>query len=209
MATKTQKTGDVSTRKSLPRVSSRPRTPKFVSVDSMFTVEEWAAMPDVKPRYELFNGKLVQKMTTTTAHAWAAGRMLTTLMAWGESEGWIFLPEGTGVKLGDYDASVPDIVGFAPGAKLDPEATYNTEIFIAVEVLSPGTAKRDRTSKKAGYEKIGVVVYIIIDPKTHVMEVHTLQDGKYSAPQILKSGEVWQPDEMPGLKLEVEKLWFK
>jgi Uma2 family endonuclease len=208
MATKTQKSGDVSTRKSLPRVS-KPRTPKFVPRDSMLTVEQWAAMPDVKPRYELVNGKLVQKMTVTTAHAWAAGRMLTLLTNWGDSQGWIFFPEGTGVKLGEFDGSVPDLVGFQPGTKLNPKATYNTNIFLAVEVLSPSTAKRDRTAKKTGYEKIGVQLYILVDPDAQTMEVYSLQNAKYGAPQILKSGDVWQPEELAGLKLEVEKLWFK
>jgi Uma2 family endonuclease len=58
------------------------------------------------------------------------------------------------------------------------------------------------------YESAGVLIYVIVDLKNRTLEVHRLQDGKYGKPEILQGDAIWQPDELPGLKLEVAKLWF-
>jgi Uma2 family endonuclease len=188
--------------------STRKRPEQFVSQDSMFTVEQWAAMPDTRPHYELVDGKLIQKMTTNTAHAWAAGKLLIALSQWGDTRGWTFLPEGTGVKLGEYGGAVPDLVGFSPEQQLRAEANYYEQPFLVAEILSRRTAKRDRTRKVSGYASIGVQLYLIIDPVARSLEVYSLQDGVYAAPQILKDSDVWQPADMPGLAVELQKLWF-
>jgi Uma2 family endonuclease len=188
--------------------STRKRPERFVSQDSMFTVEQWAAMPDTRPRYELVDGKLIQKMTTNTAHAWAAGKLLIALSQWGDTHGWTFLPEGTGVKLGEYGGAVPDVVGFSPNQQLRAEANYYEQPFLVAEILSKRTAKRDRTRKVSGYAAIGVQLYLIIDPVARTMEVHTLQNGVYAAPQVFKDNDVWQPAELPGVTVELQKLWF-
>lgn len=181
---------------------------KFVPRDALLTVEQWAAMPDTKPHYELVEGRLVQKMTANTGHAWAAGELLMALKQWGNERGWRFLPEGTGVKLGEFGGSVPDVVGFAPDQKLDAKAIYNERPFLVVEVLSKRTAKRDRTRKKSGYAAIGVQLYLIVDTEARTVEPYTLQNGIYGEPQLLSENEVWQPQELPGLRLEVARLWF-
>jgi Uma2 family endonuclease len=181
---------------------------KFVPRDALLTVEQWAVMPDTKPRYELVEGRLVQKMTTNTGHAWAAGRLLIEFSQWGDDWGWRFLPEGTGVKLGEFGGSVPDVVGYAPNQKLDAKANYNERPFLVVEVLSKRTAKRDRTRKKSGYSAISVQLYLIVDTEARIVEVYTLHDGAYGEPQVLKENDVWQPQNLPGLRLEVARLWL-
>lgn len=206
MATKTQNKATSSTRNGSPRV----RRPRFVLTDNKMTVEQWAALPDIKPRYELVDGRLEQKMTTTSKHAWTVGRLLSAFTRWGDDRGWIFLPEGVGIKLGQNDGAVADITGFSPGTKLQADASYFAQTpFLVVEVISRSTAKRDRNDKKIGYAQIGVHLYIIADPDNKTLEVYTLENGKYHSPQVLENGEVWQPDELAGLDVKVEKLWFE
>lgn len=189
--------------------SNKPKRRRpFVSLDGRLTVEQWAALPDTKPRYELIDGILVQKMTTTTAHAWAAGQFLFQCMTWGQTQGWTFLPEGTGVKSDEYNGAVPDVVGFAPDYRLAPEATYHERPFLIAEVLSPGTAKIDRTRKKEQYARGGVALYIIIDTRHQTIEVHRLENDAYGAPDVLSGSDVWQPAELPGLRLELARLWM-
>lgn len=207
MATKIQKPATSSTRTTLVRA---PKRSKFVITDNKMTVEEWAAMPDTKPRYELIDGLVFQKMTTTSKHAWTVGRLLSAFTRWGDELGWIFFPEGVGIKLSNNDGAVADVVGFAPGAKISAEETYFSAIpFLVVEVVSRSTAKRDRTDKKVGYAQIGVQIYLIADPDKKTLEVHTLKNGKYALPRVLGNGDVWQPEEFAGLQIEIEKLWIK
>ena len=204
--TMTMKSG--TTQKRRPE-STRKRPERFISQDSMLTVEQWVAMPHTRPHYELVAGKLIQKMTTNTAHTWAAGKLLIALSQWGDDRGWTFLPEGTGVKLGEFGGAVPDVVGFSPDQPLHADANYYEQPFLVAEILSKRTAKRDRTRKVAGYAAIGVQLYLIIDPVARTVEVHSLQDGVYGTPRVLEDNDVWQVDELPGLTLPVEKLWFK
>ena len=205
MATRTQAKTESSTRIKAPRV----QRDTFILTDNKMTVEEWAALPDLKPRYELIGGRLVQKMTTTSKHAWTVGELLFVLSTWGRGKGWIFLPEGVGIKLGENDGAVADISGFQPGTQLQPDATYFTQTpFLIVEVVSRSTAKRDRTDKKTGYARIGVQIYLIADPDKRTLEVYALKNEKYGSPQIMKDNDVWQPMQLPELQLEVARLWL-
>jgi Uma2 family endonuclease len=181
----------------------------FVSLDGLLTVDDWAALPDTKPRYELIDGKLVQKMTTTRRHTKAAGKFLRICDEWSDESGWQFFPEGTGVTITRRSGYVPDVVGFKPNAILDPDASYSDAPFLVAEVLSPGTAEKDRTLKLRDYARAGVPMYLLIDPSAHTLEVYRLQDDTYGAPEVLRENDVWQPDELPGLRVELARLWMK
>jgi Uma2 family endonuclease len=50
---------------------------------------------------------------------------------------------------------------------------------IIFEILSPSTAKKDKTVKFDLYEAEGVKYYIIVDPNDEVAKVYHLKDGKY------------------------------
>ena len=181
---------------------------KIVSLDAMLTVEDWLELPDTKPRYELLAGKLVQKMTTTSNHAWAAGQFLIALANWGQQKGWKFFPEGMGYKADANNGFVPDVVGFSPTQKVPSSVTYMTTPFLVVEVLSPGTAKRDRSRRREFHAVGGVQLYLIIDTGNRTLEVFRIEDGKYGDPEVLGGKDVWQPKELPGLKLELKNLWM-
>ncbi|RYG70658.1 Uma2 family endonuclease [bacterium] len=184
--------------------ASRP----FVSEDGLLAIKDWLALGDVKPRYELIHGKLVQKMTTSRRHTKAAGKFLIQCDIWGASKGWQFFPEGTGVYVSERVGYVPDVVGFEPDAQLDPDSVIDGSPFLVVEVLSPSTAAKDRNEKKVNYAKIGVKLYILIDPDTKTFEAHRLEGDQYGAPEALHNDDVWQPAELPGLRLELSQLWM-
>lgn len=200
--------------KNLTRPKASPGKPKtsrgVKSLDAMLTVDDWLALPDTKPRYELIEGQLIQKMTTTSDHAWAAGEFLYVCKSWGQQNGWKFFPEGMGYKAEPHNGFVPDVVGFSPHQHIEPGITYMTATpFLVVEVLSPATAKQDRTHKKELYAAGGVQIYIIIDPANRTMEIFRLQEGNtYSAPEVLGRKDVWEPEELPGLKLTLKDLWM-
>jgi Uma2 family endonuclease len=190
---------------------SKPKrvTPlRFVSEDGLLSVKDWLALGDVKPRYELIDGKLVQKMTTTRKHTKAAGFFLVQCINWGTALGWQFFPEGTGVYINERTGFVPDVVGFKPGVELNPDAAIDGPPYLIVEVLSIGTKSKDRNQKKRGYAQIGIEIYIIIDPDAQTFEVYRLENNTYGAPETLKDAEIWQPAELPGLRLELSQLWM-
>lgn len=189
-------------------MSTHVRRKGIVSPQSLMNVEQWAELPDVKPPYELIGGKLIQKMVTTNEHDWATSKFWRMCDEWADTSNWRFFSQGSGARFGPHDAFIPDVMGFPPDAKLDAKGTYNAPPFIAVEVLSRGTKSLDRREKKATYARAGVAIYVIIDTEKRAMEVHHLNDRAYAAAQVLMQGDVWQPSEMPGLKVELNRLWF-
>ena len=50
---------------------------------------------------------------------------------------------------------------------------------LTVEILSPGTALKDRNSKFYIYEEQKVKHYLIIDPEKNTVEIYILDDEKY------------------------------
>jgi Uma2 family endonuclease len=173
----------------------------------MFTVEQWAAMPDTRPHYELVDGKLIQKMTTNTAHAWAAGKLLIALSQWGDAGVGHFFPRARR-QVGRIWRNRPDVVGFSPDQQLRAEANYYERPFLVAEILSKRTAQSDRTRKVSSYAAIGAQLYLINESMARTVEVHSLRDDDYAAPQVFKNSDVWQPTELPGLTFELQKLWF-
>ena len=185
------------------------RAPKnVVPRDGLITVEQWAALGEVKPPYELINGVLVRKMVTTNEHDWTTGGILSLCRIWAADNGWRFFSQGSGTRLDLFNGFVPDVMGFPPDARLDAEATYNPPPFIVFEVLSTRTSKADRGDKLRAYEGAGVPLYVIVDLKKRALEIRRLKDGKYGKPEILQGEAVWQPAELPGLKIELARLWF-
>ena len=57
---------------------------------------------------------------------------------------------------------------------------------LIVEVLSPGTEKRDRGYKKNLYERCGVREYWIVDPVSLSVEVYLLENGKYELDEVYR-----------------------
>ena len=180
---------------------------EFISDDGLLSVRDWLAMGETKPHYELINGKLVQKPMKTYRQTKAVGSFLSGCLG-AEEHGWQFFIGGTGVYVSERIGYVPDVVGFAPGVEVDPEAAIEGAPTLVVEVLSPGTATKDRTDKKRNYARIGVQIYVLIDPERRIMEVFRLNGNRYSAPETLRENDVWKPVELPGLELELSKLWM-
>lgn len=185
-----------------------PKEKEFVSDDGLLSVRDWLAMGETKPHYELINGQLIQKMTTTRKHTKAAGKFLVQCDLWAETRGWQFFPEGTGVYVSERIGYVPDVVGFAPGVEVNPDAAVEGAPTLVVEVLSPSTATRDRTQKKRDYARIGVQIYILLDPIKKKMEVFRLNGNRFGPPETLRENEIWMPQDLPELRLELEKLWM-
>ncbi|MCD8133319.1 MAG: Uma2 family endonuclease [Clostridiales bacterium] len=80
--------------------------------------------------------------------------------------------------LGEDEWLVPDIIIVCDPREIKNGRYRGTPKFI-VEILSPSTAKRDRTLKKRKYEAAGVEELWLIEPKGKSLEIYYLEDGKY------------------------------
>jgi len=85
------------------------------------------------------------------------------------------IADGTDLYLTEKDRFVPDMMVVCDREKIKSDGVHGAPDLV-VEVLSPSTAKRDRTYKKDTYAKCGVREYWIVNPADKSVEVYRL-DG--------------------------------
>ncbi len=108
----------------------------------------------------------------------------------------------TALTRNDYE---PDVCYF--GLEKSVHFTDDQTLFPApdfvIEVLSDGTAKRDRGVKYTDYEAHGVLEYWLVDAETEIIEQYQLLDGSYKL--ILKASEGHiQSVALPGLRIPIQ-----
>jgi Uma2 family endonuclease len=78
---------------------------------------------------------------------------------------------------------------------------------LIVEILSPGTEKRDRKEKFFLYERVGVPEYWIVDPETQTIQVFRLSGGKYALAGEFRNEEILESPRLPGLPISVREVF--
>ena len=86
--------------------------------------------------------------------------------------------DGTDLYINKNEQFIPDGMVVCDPDKIRPDGVHGAPDLV-VEVLSPGTAKRDRGHKKDVYERCGVREYWIVSPMDKIIEQYVLQDGAF------------------------------
>lgn len=76
---------------------------------------------------------------------------------------------------------------------------------IVVEVVSPSSSKRDYDEKPSEYAALGIREYWIVDPIRQTVTIKTRWRGLWRD-RILKPGQSYTTDLLPGFKLEAKKI---
>jgi Uma2 family endonuclease len=106
---------------------------------------------------------------------------------------------GLGVDMGGRKTYyVPDLLVVKAAAVRRRKATefQPTDVRLAVEVLSPGSARADLVLKRHDYGAAGIPQYWIVDPVAQTLTVHAepFRDG-YRQEHVVKAGEPWTATE--------------
>jgi Uma2 family endonuclease len=112
------------------------------------------------------------------------------------------------VVLSNHDVVEPDLlVILADQADILTAQHVQGAPAIMVEILSPGTRRRDETLKRALYERAGVREYWTIDPDENVVTVYRF--GMSGVPTVTLNrgrGEVLTSPLLPEWKIAVDDL---
>ena len=166
-----------------------------LSPSTYWTAEMVRAIPDDRNRYECIDGELLVTPAPRWRHQDVVGELYLQLRLW--------LAQS---PLGKVTASPAD-VEIVPGTLVQPDLFVVPRdemgalphewhdiraILLAVEVLSPSTARNDRVIKRRFFARAGVPEYWIVDVDARVIERWTL--GAERA-VILGEGDVlhWSP----------------
>jgi Uma2 family endonuclease len=172
------------------------------------TAEEFAVWAEARPErhWELFEGVPQVQQPQNWGHARHILRVIRALeKAIALSGQRLFIgSQGLIVKAGPRAAFEPDVVVFA-GPMGDHDIIVPNPV-IAVEVLSPSTARKDLTVKLAGYFNApSIEHYLIVDWEDAEL-IHYRREGiGISKPAILREGVLEL--EPPGLKLQIADVF--
>jgi len=172
-----------------------------------WTAERVKALPADGNRYECVDGELLVTPAPRPRHQVALQTLFLRLHPYMAEHG-----------LGDALLSPADI-------ELDPETLVQPDLFVvpqgesrrlttwkdvsrlllAVEVLSPSSARADRIVKRRRYQRAGVPEYWVVDLDARLIERWRPGDER---PELLSDTLTWQPDpSSPALALDLGPLF--
>jgi len=159
------------------------------------------------PRYELIDGELLVSPSPRISHARAVTWLVLSLGNYlaRESVGEVAAAPAD-LQLLPESIVQPDIF-VAPGRKIRRAVTWDDvpDLLLAVEVLSPSTARYDRGVKRKLYQRAGVLEYWIVDIDAHLIERWRPADLR---PEIITGELVWNPPAATSaLTLDLAALW--
>jgi Uma2 family endonuclease len=189
----------------------------FISTET-FTQKEFKHWLDERPRsdinhYELLRGRIVMSPPAGWPHGSVESNIHTPLGTFVRThELGIVLGSSAGYDLPSGDTVEPDISfisadRFAAGPEPQEGKFIRIVPNLAIEVLSPATAQRDRTEKKAIYEENGVEEYWIVDTKRREIIVYNLSDKRFGRAKVYTAKDTIRSRTLGGFTLLVKGVF--
>lgn len=171
-----------------------------------YTAEMVRAIPDDGKRYELVYGELLVTPSPRLMHQAVVRRLVVSLD--------LYLREH---RIGEVFDSPADI-SWSPDTLVQPDVfvadlneartlewSYVKTLLLAIEVLSPSTARYDRFTKRRLYQDVGVPAYWIVDFDRKLVEVWKPGDTQ---PTVERESVTWATEGVTKpLEIELEELF--
>ena len=173
-----------------------------------FTYEDYLNAPEDK-RYELLDGELIMTPSPGELH-----QSVSALLGWKLIQ---FVAENRlgkvysapfDVVLSDLDVVQPDLIFVSNerGHIITP-ANIQGGPDLVVEILSPSTAERDKTFKRALYARHGVNEYWMVDTAAKSITVLLLGQRDFEVVGIYGEGATLTSPTLQGFRLHIGDLF--
>ncbi len=175
-----------------------------------WTRAEWERLPDDGAVYEIIGGFLYVSKSPSYFHQWIVFRLASKLGEPAVERGLAYpVLSPTGVFMPGCDPVQPDfaLIAAANAGIIRERRVYGVPDLI-VEILSPGSRDYDLKVKLRAYADASVPEYVIIDPETRTLALHSLiEPGRYAEPQIYRETDTVTFACLPGVALRVGVLF--
>jgi len=165
----------------------------MVTAPTKWTVPMVQALPDDGNRYELIDGELFVTPAPTWNHQDALAVLFQRVYAFVRANAIgraRFAPAD--IEFSEQTLVQPDLFVTPRVGGRKPERWEEVRsLLLAVEVLSPSSARSDRRAKRLLYQRQGVPEYWIVDVDARLVERWRPDDER---PEILTDMLAWQPD---------------
>jgi Uma2 family endonuclease len=112
------------------------------------------------------------------------------------------------VLLSEYDVLEPDLLFLSLArSPLLTENNLQGAPDLAVEILSPSTAFRDKRLKRDVYERTGVDEYWVVDPDRDVVDVYPRSGAMFADPVQFGREQILTTLLLPSLEIPLAKVF--
>ncbi len=171
-----------------------------------YTVDEVLAFPSDGNRYELVHGELLVTPAPRLRHQDVVGELYFRLRTYLEDRDEVrvfFSPAD--IRWADDVLVQPDMFVVPASETTAQDWSSIQTLLLAVEVVSPSSARYDRIIKRRLYQDHGVATYWIVDPDAQVVEVWRPEDER---PEIVTDVLRWQVGtEAEELEIELAEVF--
>ncbi len=173
------------------------------------TYADYCRTPDDE-RYELLGGELSMVPAPSLGHQRVDTRLgaLLHLFVQERGLGEVFHAP-CDVVLSEVDVVQPDLL-FVSNARahiLFSGANVQGAPDLVVEILSPSTAERDRTRKRALYARYGVPEYWLVDPDSRTITILRLDGGVFAVVSRYGRGQTLTSPTLPGFAASLDDIF--
>lgn len=131
------------------------------TIHGSWTARDRATLPDDGLRYEILDGSLVVSPSPTPIHQIVSSNVFSLLTA-SRPAGHVVLYAPLDLLVDQHTVVEPDLLVMRD-ADVAPQRLTGTPVLV-VEIVSPSSARIDRTLKYDIYARAGVPQYWIVDP---------------------------------------------
>jgi Uma2 family endonuclease len=157
-----------------------------------YTADMVRALPDDGNRYEVVYGELLVTPAPRAWHQEVVGRLYIALHAYLEAEvvGLHVFASPADISWGDDTLVQPDlfVVPLIQARTLD--WTRVKDLRLAIEMLSPSSARADRFTKRRLYQERAVATYWVVDGDERLVELWT---PEAEFPTVERERLIWHP----------------
>jgi Uma2 family endonuclease len=168
-------------------------------------LERW---PEDGRRYELYDGEVFEIPAPILLHQFVLGRLYLALSAYVQANGGAVFVAPVDIVLTDFDVVQPDVLLFTPEREhlLHMRQVTRHAPDLAIEILSPGTARNDRVRKPRLFERHRLKEYWLVDPDEPSVYVYQLMAVRLSLRATARGDERIDSPLLPALHLRSNDL---
>jgi Uma2 family endonuclease len=176
------------------------------------TYDDYVLFPDDGLRHEIIDGEHCVTPSPILRHQSISGNLFLPVAIWLKTHpiGRIFYAP-CDVIFSHFDIVVPDLLYMSHerAAEVMLAKHVRGAPELVIEIGSPGTRKRDETTKRRLYERAGVSEYWVVDPEPDVLRIYRREGEVFGRAVELtrEAGEILTTPLLPGLEVPLADIF--
>ena len=176
-----------------------------MAINTRMTAAAFLQQPETNLPVELINGEVMMSPTPVPAHQRAVGRIFKLLDS--------LIPDGEvfvaplDVYLDEANVVQPDVMWVAEKSACTILDSYvQGAPDLVVEVLSPSTARHDKSTKFRLYEQYGAREYWLVDPQAEFVEVWQRENEDFALSGVFGPGDTFDSPAL-GKSIDANRIF--